>query len=68
MGELMKDLIFEKRAGSQEVAADSDIVNLQQKFLDVMRPLSKVWTIVEKASNSCFEQVEVSPPENMTKL
>ena len=64
----MKDLIYQKTAGSLEVAADSDIVKLQQKFLDVMGLFSKVWTIVEKASNSCFEQVEVSQPENMAKL
>ena len=55
MDEFMRDLIFEKRAGSIEVAADSNLVKLQQKLLDVMGPLSKVWTIVEKASNSRFE-------------
>ena len=64
----MRDLIFEKRAGSIEVAADSNLVKLQQKLLDVMGPLSKVWTIVEKASNSRFEQVEVSLPEILTNL
>ena len=51
MDEFMRDLIFEKRAGSIEVAADSSLVKLQQKLLDVMGPLSKVWTIVAKASN-----------------
>ena len=65
MNEFMRDLIFEKRAGSIEVAADSNLVKLQ---LDVMGPLSKVWTIVEKASNSRFEQVEVSLPEILTNL
>ena len=33
-----------------------------------MGPLSKVWTIVEKSSNSRFEQVEVSLPEILTIL
>ena len=61
----MRDLIFEKRAGS---AADSNLVKLQQKLLDVMGPLSNVWTIVEKTSNSRFEQVEVSLPEILTIL
>ena len=68
MDEFMRDLIFEKRAGSIEVAADSNLVKLQQKLLDVMGPLSKVWTIVEKTSNSRFEQVEVSLPEILTNL
>ena len=57
MGEPMRDLIFEKRVDSLEVAADSNLVKLQQKLLDVMEPLSKLWTIVEEASNSCFEKV-----------
>ena len=39
MGELMRDMIFEERAGSLEVAADSNLVKRQQKLLDVMRPL-----------------------------
>ena len=68
MDKLTRDLIFEKRAGSLVVAADSNLVKLQQKLLDVTRPLSKVWTIVEKASNSRFEQVEVSLPEILTNL
>ena len=63
MDEFMRDLILKKKASSLEVAADSNLVKLQQKLLDVMRPLSKAWTIVEKASNSPFEQVEVSLPE-----
>ena len=33
-----------------------------------MESLSKVWTIVEKTSNSRFEQVEVSVPEILTNL
>ena len=33
-----------------------------------MEPLSKVWTTVEKASKSCFEQVEVSIPEILINL
>ena len=52
MDEFMRDLIFEKRAGSLGVAADSNLVKLQQKLLDVMGPLSKVWTIIEKAKKS----------------
>ena len=47
MGKFVRDLIFEKRAGSLEVAAGSDLVKLQQKLLDVMGPLPKVWTTVE---------------------
>ena len=33
-----------------------------------MTPLSKVWTIFEKAISSPFEQVEVSLPEILTNL
>ena len=33
-----------------------------------MRPLSKAWTMVEKANNSGFEQVEVSLPKILTNL
>ena len=33
-----------------------------------MTPLSKVWTIFEKAISSPFEQVEVSIPEILTSL
>ena len=64
----MRDLIFEKKAGSLELAADSNLVKPQEKLLDVMRPLSKIWTKVEKASNSRFEQVDVSLPEILTNL
>ena len=42
MDKFMRDLIFEKKAGSLEVAADSNLVKLQQKLLDVLKPLSKV--------------------------
>ena len=38
----MKDLTFEKRAASLEVEADSYLIKLQQKLLDVMRHLFKV--------------------------
>ena len=38
MDEFMRDLIFEKSAGSIEVAADSNLVKLQQKLLDIMGP------------------------------
>ena len=41
---------------------------LKQKLLDVMEPLFKVWITVEKASNSPFEQVEVSLLEILTNL
>ena len=52
MDEFMRDLIFEKIAGILEEAADSNLVKMQQKLLEVMEPLSKVWTTV----NSYFEQ------------
>ena len=48
----MRDLIFEKIAGNLEEAAASNLVKMQQKLLEVMEPLSKVWTTV----NSYFEQ------------
>ena len=64
----MRDLIFEERASSLEVAADSNLVKLQQKLPDVMGPLSKLWIIIEKASNSCLEEVKVSLPEIVTNL
>ena len=57
-----------KELGSLEVAADSNSVKLQQELLDNMRPLSKVWTTVEKTSNSPLEKVEVSLPEILTNL
>ena len=52
MDEFMRDLIFEKIAGILEEAAASNLVKMQQKLLEVMEPLSKVWTTV----NSYFEQ------------
>ena len=64
----MRDKIFEKIAGSLEEVADSNLIKLQQKLLDVMRPLSKVWTIVENTSNSRFKQVEASLTEIMKDL
>ena len=67
MDKCLRDLIFEKRAGSLEVAADPNLVKLQQ-LLDVIVALSKVWTIVENARNSRFEKVEVSLPEILTNL
>ena len=63
MDEFMRDKIFEKIAGSLEEVADPNLIKLQQKLLDVMRPLSKVWTIVENTSNSRFKQVEASLTE-----
>ena len=68
MDEFMRDMIFEKIAGSLEEAADSNLIKLQQKLLDVMRPLSKVWTIVENTSNFRFKQVGASLPEIMKDL
>ena len=56
----MRDLMFESRTGSLVVAVVSNLVKLQQKLLDLMGPLFKDWTAVEKVSNSRFEQVEVS--------
>ena len=64
----MRGLIFEKRAGSLEVATDSNLIKLLQKSLNVMGPLFKVWTTVEKVSNSRFKQVEVSLPEILMNL
>ena len=68
MDEFMRDKIFEKIAGSLEEVADSNLIKLQQKLLDVMRPLSKVWTIVENTSNFRFKQVEASLTEIMKDL
>ena len=42
MNTVMKDLTFEKGAGNLEVAADSNLVKLQQKLLELMGPLFKV--------------------------
>ena len=42
MGEFTRDLIFGKRAASQEVAVDSNLFKLEQKLLDVIVRLSKV--------------------------
>ena len=64
----MRDLIFEEGAASLEVAVDSNLVKLQQNILEVMRSLSKVWTIVGEVSNSYFEQVEVSLLQIHTNL
>ena len=64
----MTDLIFEKRANSLEIVADSNLVKLQQKLPDVVARLSKLWIIIEKASNSRLEQVKVSLPEIVTNL
>ena len=46
MDEFMRDLVSQKRDGNLEVAAWSSLAKLQQKLLDVMGPLSKVWTTV----------------------
>ena len=61
MNEFMSAVIFEKRAGSLDLAGE-------QKLPHVVEPLSKVWTTGEQASNSCFEQVEVLLPEILTNL
>ena len=42
MDEFMRDLMFEKRARSLEVVANSNLVKLQQNLVDVMGPLSNV--------------------------
>ena len=63
MDAFMRDLIFEKKGGSRP-----NLVKLQQKLLDVMGPLSKVWGIVEKANNSRFKKVEVSLSEILANL
>ena len=64
MAEFLIDLIFDKRASRLEVLTDANLVKLQQKLLDVIEPISTV----EKASNSCFEQLEVSLFKILTKL
>ena len=59
MVEFMRDLTFEKSAGSRRLKFSK----LQQILLDLMEPVSKVSFTVEKASNSRFEQLEVSLPD-----
>ena len=68
MDEFMRDLIFEKRAGSFVVAAGSNLVKQQPKLLDAMGPLYKVLTTVDKAYSSRFERVEVSVHEILANL
>ena len=68
MDEFLKDQIFEKRAGTLEVEADSNLVKLQQILLDCMRHLLKVWTTIEKANNFPFKQVEVSLPQILANI
>ena len=48
----MRDLLFEKIAAILEQAADSNLVKMQQKLLEVMEPLSKVWTTVNFISST----------------
>ena len=38
----MRDLIYEKSAGSLKVVTDSNSVKLQKEVLDAMEPSSKV--------------------------
>ena len=61
----MKDLIFEKRADSLEVEADSNLVKLQQKILDdVMGPLFKIWTTVQAWTNCASSALGLTKPLN----
>ena len=59
MDEFMTELFLEKR-NHFEITSDTNLVKLQQRLLDVMGPLSKIWATVESAKNSQDEQVEVS--------
>ena len=55
----MKELLLEKR-NHFEIMSDTNLVKLQQKLLDVMGPLSKIWTTAESAKTSQDEHVVVS--------
>ena len=55
----MRELLLEKR-NHFEITSDTNLVKLQQRLLDVMGPLRKIWTTVESAKNSQDEQVEVA--------
>ena len=55
----MKELLLEKR-NHFEIMSDTNLVKLQQKLLDVIGPLSKIWTTAESAKTSQDEQVVVS--------
>ena len=59
MDDFMRDLLLEKK-NHFEITSDTNLVKLQQRLLDVMGPLRKIWTIVESAKNSQDEQVEVA--------
>ena len=59
MDDFMRDLLLEKK-NHFEITSDTNLVKLQQRLLDVMGPLSKIWATVESAKNSQDEQVEVS--------
>ena len=59
MDDFMRELLLEKR-NHFEITSDTNSVKLQQRLLDAMGPLSKVWATVECAKNSQDKQVEVS--------
>ena len=59
MDDFMKELLLEKR-NHFEIMSDTNLVKLQQKLLDVIGPLSKIWTTAESAKTSQDEQVVVS--------
>ena len=59
MNDFMRELLLEKR-NHFEITSDTNLVKLQQRLLDVMGPLSKIWTTVESAKNSQDEHAEVS--------
>ena len=51
MDDFMRELLLEKR-NHFEITSDTNLVKLQQRLLDVMGPLSKIWATVESAKNS----------------
>ena len=59
MDDFMKELLLEKR-NHFEIMSDTNLVKLQQKLLDVMGPLSKIWTTAESAKTFQDEHVVVS--------
>ena len=59
MDDFMRDLLLEKK-NHFEITSDTNLVKLQQRLLDVMGPLRKIWTTAESAKNSQYEQVEVT--------
>ena len=67
MDDFIRELLLEKR-NHFEITSDANLVKLQQRLLDVMGPLSKIWATVESAKNSQDEQVEVSLGDELRYL